>query len=197
MMHEGAALAAILSEKDFLPQQSADRTAIAADSDLIVRLIALEKADGPAAQQVRKARDEFLRFAPRGAAPHPPPNRDQMLLRLALEAYPDRVCKRRATDPMTALSVGGSGVRLANESAVRKGEFFLAVDARYDHRSVAREALVNIASLIQPHWLEELFPHSIRRESGAEFDSQRQRVVGFNRIWYLDLLLREDRDSRK
>jgi ATP-dependent helicase HrpB len=91
--------------------------------------------------------------------------------------------------------VGGSGVRLARESAVRQGELFLAIDARHDQRSVAREALVRIASIVRPQWLEEIFPQSIRRESGAEFDSQRQRVVGFNRVWYLDLLLREDRDS--
>jgi ATP-dependent helicase HrpB len=197
MTRDGATLAAILSEKDFV-QDSRDRSgpAMAGMSDLIVRMMLLEKADdSPLVQQVRRIRDEFLRAGTKQTAPSRAGDRDETLLRLALEAYPDRVCKRRANDPSAGVMVGGGGVRLGNESAVRQGEFFLAVDARHDQRSVTREALVRIASLVRGEWLEEMFPQSIRRESGAEFDSQRKRVVGFNRVWYLDLLLREDRDS--
>ncbi len=198
LAREGATLAAILAEKDFL-QESRDGSGanFAGESDLILRMMLLEKADNsPTVQQVRRIRDELLRLrTPACAAIPDSADREEMLLRLALEAYPDRVCKRRAVDPSAGVMVGGSGVRLARESAVHQGEFFVAVDARHDQRSTTREALVRIASIVRPQWLEEIFPQSIRRESGAEFDSQRQRVIGFNRVWYLDLLLREDKDS--
>ena len=51
--------------------------------------------------------------------------------------------------------VGGGGVKLAAESSVRTGEFFVAVDARHDQRSLKSEALVRIASAIEESWLEE------------------------------------------
>jgi ATP-dependent helicase HrpB len=88
--------------------------------------------------------------------------------------------------------VGGGGVRLAAESVVRHGEFFLALDARQDGRSASREALVRVASSIEEPWLEELFPQSVRTERAVEYDPQRERVVGFLRTWYRDLLLREE-----
>jgi ATP-dependent helicase HrpB len=88
--------------------------------------------------------------------------------------------------------VGGGGVKLAVESVVRHGDLFLALDARQDERSPTREALVRVASRVEPQWLEELFPQSIRRERVVEYDPQRERVVGVARTYYLDLLLRED-----
>jgi ATP-dependent helicase HrpB len=49
-----------------------------------------------------------------------------------------------------------------------------------------------MASSVQFAWLEELTPHLLRRGRRIEFDADRQRVVGFARLWYLDLLLREE-----
>jgi ATP-dependent helicase HrpB len=117
-----------------------------------------------------------------------------MLLRLPLYAYPDRVCKRRDSDPMAGAMVGGGGVRLAHESTVKQGDYFLALDARHNPRSATRESLVRIASAIDAAWLGEMFPASIRQESGAEFDPRKQRVTGYRRVWYRDLLLEDDRN---
>jgi ATP-dependent helicase HrpB len=91
--------------------------------------------------------------------------------------------------------VGGGGVRLAAESVVRRGEFFLALDARQDQRNPLREAIVHIASAIEPAWLEEFFPQEIRRERVAVYDEQRDRVVGRGTVHYRDLLIREDKDA--
>ena len=88
--------------------------------------------------------------------------------------------------------VGGGGVRLAPESAVHDAEFFLALDARQDERNPTREAIVRIASKIEPQWLEEMFPQSIRREQRVHYDEQRKRVVAKNLLLYRDLILRED-----
>src|SRR5205814_9502113 len=100
---------------------------------------------------------------------------DDVLLKLPLLAYPDRVCRRRASDPAAGVMVGGGGVRLAPESVVRQHEFFLALDARHDQRNPKAEAIVSIASGIDVAWLEEMFPQEIRRERGAVYDEHRDR----------------------
>ena len=41
-------------------------------------------------------------------------------------------------------------------------------------------------------WLEELVPELLRRERATHFDPARERVVGVTRLWYQDLLVRED-----
>ncbi len=219
---DAAAIAALLSEKDLGCPTPAERAGprqarTLGDSDLLARLDLLATAerqrfaphlrdegiDPAAARQVAKVRDDLLRALGRMERTRPvagsqtaPADRDDALRKLALLAYPDRVCRRRASDPAAAAMVGGVGVRLAPESIVRNAEFFVALDVRGDERSAAREALVRIASAIELQWLEELFPEAIRRERGAVFDAERRRVVGRSATYYRDLLLREDASAR-
>jgi ATP-dependent helicase HrpB len=223
MIEDGAALAALLSEKDIVAfEDFASRRAgpkVQGSSDLLVRLDLLHEAerdrfgrhlldrgiDSVAARQVARTRDELYRIASRvsgvrrgsggGSGAARAGRDDDVLLKALLAAYPDRVCRRRASDPSAGVMVGGGGVRLARESVVWQSEFFLALDARRDPRSPTREALVRIASGIDVAWLEELFPQSIRREREAIFDEQRQRVVGRGATYYRDLPLREDKDA--
>ena len=216
-LQDGATIAALLSEKDIVsPSPFAESRArgptVQGDSDLTYRLDLLTEAerdrfhpalrdrgvDPAAARQVAKTRDELLRIA-RRLKEHRPRHAsepvDDLLLRLPLLAYPDRVCRRRGSDPAAAAMVGGGGVRLAPDSVVRQAEFFVALDARHDERSARQEALVRVASAVRVEWLEELFPQSVRTEREAVFDAQRERVVGLRRTWYRDLLLREDADA--
>jgi ATP-dependent helicase HrpB len=102
---------------------------------------------------------------------------------------------RRASRTLRGRGCRRVGLKLAAESVVRQGEFFLALDARSDARSTTREALVRIASRVEIDWLEHLFPQSIRRERKAVFDESRNRVVARGQEFYLDLLLREDADA--
>ncbi len=213
LLFEGASLAALMSEKDIVLPGRRDTAfrgpTTTGSSDLIYRLHLLEDAerqrfapflfdagvDPAAARQAAKTRDELLRVGRQLGGSRPEVATEENLLRLPLNAYPDRVCRRRESDPAAGVMVGGGGVRLANESTVRKGDYFLAVDVRHDPRSVTREASVRVASGVDVQWLHEMFPMSIRRERGAEYDPQRQRVVGFVRTWYRDLLLEDDRNA--
>jgi ATP-dependent helicase HrpB len=207
-VESGAAIAALLSEKDILRTDTTiafrDRgPAVQSDSDLLVRLDLLEHKgstlhdqliDRNALRQVVRVKEELTRFANR----LPISNRKSQIsnpLLLPLLAYPDRVCRRRASDPSAAAMVGGAGVRLAPESAVRKPELFLALDARRDERSARSEALVRIASGIELLWLEQFFADFITRTRDVIFDAQRQRVVGRIILRYRDLILREDPDA--
>ena len=212
LLEQGAAIAALLSEKDILltdfsdPRQRGPATI--GSSDLLIRLESLAAAerarfaghlrsagiDPIAARQIARLRDEFLRIARRLVRRSHQPGDENQLLKLALYAYPDRVVRRREKDPSAGTMVGGGGVRLAPESVVHLGEYFLALDARDDQRSPTREALVRIASRIEPQWLEELFPGQIRRERKVIYDEQRDRVVARTSMSYRDLPLHEDRD---
>jgi ATP-dependent helicase HrpB len=129
----GAALAALLSEKDLVAYDPDRREGPAlpkgrGSSDLLVRLDLLAEAErerfGPrlrargidpvAARRVARARDEMVRTArrlpggrdDRGGEPD-----DYLMLRWLLLAYPDRVVRRRGNEA-TGVMVGGRGVRL-------------------------------------------------------------------------------------
>lgn len=219
---EGATIAALISEKDIALVEGRPHERVAkmhGTSDLLVRLQMLERAqrdrfsgylrdegiDPEAARQVCRVRDELANGVARrvshanrhhlhlaSAGLPGEAQEDEALLKLILSAYPDRVCKRRENDPLAAVMVGGSGVRLANESVVKTAEYFVAVDARADDRAKAGEAMVRIASAIEPEWLEEMFPQSVVRAKQAVFDDVKGRVVGRSSVRYLDLVLRED-----
>ncbi len=210
LLREGATMAALVSEKDIVvPGRRWDGPrgpATAGTSDLIHRLELLEEAerqrfgghlldrgiDPGAARSACQVRDELLRVGRSLSSGPASVATEEDLLRLPLNAYPDRVCRRREKDPATGAIVGGGGVRLAPESAVRRGEFFLAIDLRHDPWSATREATVRVASLLESAWLAETFPGSVRKERGAEYDAERERVVGFVRTWYRDLLIADE-----
>ncbi len=214
---EGATIAALLSEKDILRRNADPRSRAArskSDSDLLVRLEILEHfsrsqtlhdntIDAAAIRQVLRVRTEFHRLTqdlpPKKSSSSSVPSVSSVvsheaddLLRLPLFAFPDRVVRRRSSDPTRGLMVGGAGIRLAPESSVLDPELFLALDLRHDDRFRTGEALVSIASGIRREWLEHSFPHALHRDAVVQYDETRHRVVGLSREFYRDLLLRED-----
>lgn len=218
LLREGATLAALLSERDLCRasahasgSETSSPRALACQSDLLVRMDLLSEAeqarfapslrtrgiDPASARQVARARDELIRIGRRllaagETASLPGRDEDDLLLRLVLSAYPDRVARRRGADRSTGVMVGGRGVRLAPESVVHEAELFIALDPHEERRGGALQARVRLASAIQVEWLEQLFPTSIRRERSVSFDEGRQRASALQRTWYRGLLLRED-----
>ena len=205
---DGATLAALLAERDIVTRGPgrAARPSHHGMSDLLVRLDQIHDAeasrfspalrdrgiDPMAARRVVQARDDLLRVARRwGEGWGGDPADDETLLRLILVAFPDRVCRRRPSDPGAGLMVGGRGVRLGPESVVREGDLFLAIDPRDDRGGSSGEAIVRIASLIRAEWLDAAFPGSVRREKSARFDEGRGRIVGVHTVRYRDLVIEE------
>ncbi|MGA2701111.1 MAG: ATP-dependent helicase HrpB [Isosphaeraceae bacterium] len=213
---QGAALAAVLAEKDMAVRDGGGGPAAASRrptsgrglSDLFSRLDWLAEAesarfspslrargiDPAAARQVARVRDDLVRLASRSAsnAGHfPRAVDDESLLKWLILAYPDRVVRRRGSEE-TGVMVGGRGVRLGRGSIVRDSELFLALDPREERRQGTLELQVSLASIVEFPWLEELVPQLLRRERKTYFDPARERVVGVTRLWYQDLLVRED-----
>jgi ATP-dependent helicase HrpB len=203
MLEAGAALAAVLSEKDFVLDEARAPSA-RGSSDVLLRAQMLVDARAPKQQaidlaamnQVVRVRDELIRVAEMiDAGTRGQHAGEDALLKLVLLAYPDRVARRRAPGAPGAVMVGGGGVRLDRESVVHDWEFFVAADARQDARNPSAEARVRLASGIRVEWLHELFAKSIRRERRAVFDQPGGRVVGISTVSYHDLTLREERDA--
>jgi ATP-dependent helicase HrpB len=207
---EGASLAALLSEKDILLRPAEGRRNTSSGRcrcDLLPRLDALEEAeaarfapglrargiDPVAARQVARVRDDLVRMARRWGAEGGQQSTDDedACLRWLILAYPDRLVRRRGSEE-TGVMVGGRGVRLGRESAVREGEFFLALDPREERRQGTLELQVGLASAVELAWLEALAPELLRRDRALHYDESRGRVVASSRLWYQDLLLRED-----
>jgi len=218
-VRDGATIAALLSERDIKTRdgpansgaQGSRLPAVTSPSDVLDRLDLLDEAearrfapslrsrgiDPAAARQVALLRDELLRrerHRTPGAAPDPDRSNDEVMLKWLLLAYPDRVVKQRGAE-RSGVMVGGRGVRLDPESVVRQAEMYLALDAREDRRTGSLLVQVSLASLVRLEWLEELFPQSLRRERLTRYDESRRRVISATRLWYHDLLLREDLDS--
>lgn len=77
---------------------------------------------------------------------------ERELRRALLAGYPDRVARRRPSDRTRVLLSSGRGAVMGRESAVTGGEWMVALDLT-SGRADTSEALVRMASLIEPDWL--------------------------------------------
>jgi ATP-dependent helicase HrpB len=212
---DAAAVAALLSERDLrtryrvLDHGSHSRRPPSAGrhSDILVGLDLLAEAeearfssslasrgiDSGAARQVARTRDQLLRQLERQKryAGADAETGDEEILKWLLLAYPDRLVKRRGAAG-TGVMVGGRGVRLGRGTVVRDAELYLALDAREVRRGGTLEIEVNTASPVRFEWLGEFLPNDLRREQSTHFDPLRRRIASVTRLWYRDLLLREN-----
>lgn len=199
-------LAALASEREICAGARAfsDRrqTIDLAVSDLLARAELFEEAerDGfsaaacrhlglepSAVRAVDRARRQLLRRRPdRDEAA------DDAVLRCVLAGFPDRVVRRREPGSRRGVMVGGKGVVLAETSAVREADLFVAVELDGGtHRDAAGEALVRVASGIDHRWLGEMFPGAVRTVRETAFDEIRGAVIERRRTLYEDLVLSE------
>lgn len=207
---EAAALsAALLSERDpFLrgswqsekPRSTAprDRAVARWNCDLSERVSALNEyfrqgtsqsslgeihrgAAGAIRESARQLLDSLqAEFDPAGVEESHP----EALPHCLLQAFPDRLARRRAPQDPRGLMVGGRGVRLDPRSGVTQAELFLCIDVA----DSGTEATVRQACGIERDWLpdsqvnvrEELFFHPTQKQ-----------VVARRRESWGDLLLAE------
>ena len=198
---EAALAAALLSERDpFARGRPGGRHRHSSDSDVLDRVRALEDFErtgrvpgelgdlnGGAARFLLRARDDLVRHA-EGGKPRRSSGGEPALLRALLAAYPDRVALRRDGDDARGVMVGGRGVRLAEESAVREAELFVCVDLDAGKRGERAEALVRLASAIEREWLPK---ERLREEVATRFDEGREAVTASRRVLYEDIVLEE------
>jgi ATP-dependent RNA helicase HrpB len=214
LSREAATIAAILSEKEMLLTSSDLGQKRTRDtqgrSDVLHRLHLLEVAertgfshslrdqgiDPSAARQVARTRDELGRGS-RSIGSSGTERSDATeddLLKLVLLAYPDRVCKRRESNPDSATMVGGFGVKIDPASIVVSASLFVAVDARDDVRSNTREAVSRVLSEVDPAWFAELFPHLLSTTREVQMDESTGKVQARIITRFADLPIKEQTD---
>jgi ATP-dependent helicase HrpB len=214
----GATLAALAGERDVrLPPRHDEPPADPAPCDALERLELLADAvkarfaghlrsqgiDPGACAQVVQARDEILaawgggwRQADRERTADP-----DLICRLLLTAYPDRVAKRsgdaRASgDANRAALAGGVAIEIDRGSALHaaKGQerapLLVATELQELMRAGKPVVLMRQGAEIEEAWLAEL-PGGVRREERLAYDAERGRVVSAIRWMYRDLAVRE------
>lgn len=149
----GCDLAALLSERDFFRTSRSDHATLASHSDVSDRLESLRLwrkqgklemgLDSAALKNVERVVSQLARLVNSLSCAKPLLSDDDLLARLLLAAYPDRVAKQRVAGGDGYLLANGRGARLSPRSAVRGAEYVVAV--ALDGGSQA-EALIHLAS---------------------------------------------------
>ncbi len=173
---DGCTIAALLNAGERLPARPLHATR----SDL---LALMESPWEPRTSQI-------LRQIRRIVDPPRQSRKDEdALLLCLLAAFPDRVAKRRAGADLQ-LASGGSA-QLAPSSTVTEAPFLIAVEA--EERSDQKMPLVRLASAIQPEWLIDLFPNSVRELSRVQWNRAARRVEAFSALMFGEIAIEESR----
>jgi ATP-dependent helicase HrpB len=113
------------------------------------------------------------------------------LLRAVFCGYPDRVARRRAPGSPRFLLASGHGAVLGRDSGVRDPEFIVAVDVQAAQRGEVAEAVIRIASAIDPAWLREGDHVAGATKVVHEFDPASGRVRAVARDYYGEIVIGE------
>jgi ATP-dependent helicase HrpB len=114
---------------------------------------------------------------------------DDALLMSVLAGFPDRVARRRTENQV--LLANGTSAEVAGEPP--QYEFMVAVDA--EDRKDKPLPLVRLTARIEPEWLIELFPESVRDQSGVEWNRVTERVEAVSALLYQELVIQQSRGA--
>jgi ATP-dependent helicase HrpB len=169
---DGCAVAALLSAGERLELEGAH----AAPSDL---LALLDQERRPPVRRLIRQMRELVRPAPQRH------HDETALLKAALEAFPDRVARRRRGNEL--LLASGGAAMLSPSSVVREHELMVAVDI--EERPEQGLPLVRLASAIEPEWLLELFPERIHERRTMLWNRDAERVETASALLFDQLVL--------
>lgn len=180
----GCDLAALLSERDLLRASRSDSAVLASHSDVSDRLEALshwrskgrcdDRVDPAALKNVDRVVSQLARLMKCPEQQKRVRVDDDLISRLLLAAYPDRVARRRTVGDDAYLLANGRGARLSRRSAVRDVEYLIAV--ALDGGSQA-EALIHLASEIDENVIRTERSRHITQENSVSWSERDGRVI--------------------
>lgn len=129
---------------------------------------------------------EHLHRAVREAGVGPPDEGDAAFCRALLAGFADRVARRREPRSRRVRLAGGHGAVLAAESGVHEAEWLVALEVTAALRGEGAEALVRLASAVDPAWLT-----ADRRTLEHRYDGEAGVVRAVETTWYRALPLSE------
>ncbi len=198
----GAALAALLGERDILRESRAFAAGKSGgafhDSDPLDRLERLERnprlpaLDAGAVRAVLLARAQLRRRVKPDRAGLKGEDRDLTLRIALLAAFSDRIAKRREPGGDRLLLAGGEGgveARLDPASGVKQAGLMIACAAE----TRGGETIVRLASAIEAEWLIEVAPEALTETTACEWNPRLQRVEAVTRLSCDAIALEETR----
>ncbi len=203
--HVGADLAAILSERD-VARKGPDRTR---EPDLAERLELLRSwrrtrqaaplTDPSALRAVERTSSHLLRLlggtrerGGEGTVDH------DLISRLLLSAFPDRISKRRQEGGNRYVMAGGRGMVLSPDSHLINSRFIIAVTTDAGERA---EGFVHIAAAVTEEMIRSELPGAIESRRLVEWNSGEGRITSAVQEQFGELLLSrkqfaaDDRDA--
>lgn len=178
----GTELAAILSERDLFRK---GRAGTSRDPDISERLDALRRwqkgresgmdADPAALRAVDRTATQLLslvRGSGNGSAREMPDQ--EILSRLLLSAYPDRICKRRDEGAARFVLVQGRGVRISPDSHLVNSRYLVAVTVDAGEKA---EGFIHVAAPVSDELIRSECAGNVETARRVEWDSREGRVV--------------------
>lgn len=180
----GCDLAALLSERDFVRISRADRVILASHSDVSDRLDALRNwrehgksaasLDPSALKNVERVVGQLARLVKCPLQKELEACDDDLISRLLLSAYPDRIARRRVGGADGYLLANGRGARISPGSSVRGAEYIVAV--ALDGGSQA-EAVIHLAAGVAENIIRDERAAHIVRETSLGWSERDGRAV--------------------
>lgn len=202
---DGCAVAALLSEREIrLPTQDLQRVAGHGRSDVLALLELYRKAEAaggrgardlglePVAlrqvQRVERQLTGLVRAWARQAPPRPVNPQDALDVAL-LQAFPDRLARRRtARGPELELS-GGTAVKLAPTSQVTEPELLLVIDAEERRDGRGLTTWVRLASGLDASQVLDVFADRVEAVAEFTWNPSNQRVIASERLVFAGITL--------
>ena len=141
-----------------------------------------------AAQAVLRASDQYFHLVTRWRGPRAA-DPQTIFRKVLLAAYPDRLCRMRKGSTERGSMVGGRGVRLGKQSAVRHEDYFLALDID----DSGSEVLVRAASAVEAQWLtaEACLDNHVSITCDMSFNQAKKRIEERRQVSWHGLILEE------
>jgi ATP-dependent helicase HrpB len=179
----GADLAALLSERDIFRQSGADR--VHNERDISERLDMLRRwrrgsetsdaANPQALRTVERTARQLLSLVPgRPGAADAIKDENEMISRLLLCAFPDRICKRREEGGGRFVLVQGRGVRLSPDSGLGTSPYIIAVNLDAGEKT---EGFVHVAAPVTEELIRSECAGRIETIRRVEWDSKAGRIA--------------------
>ena len=180
----GADLAAVLSERDILRRGTAsDRENYSHEPDISGRIALLRKwrkegraaagADPGALRTVERTSKQLLRLISGGLRAEKKED-DDLISRLLLCAFPDRIAKLREEGEGRFLLIQGKGVRLPQLSNLMKSPFIIAVTVDARDRT---EGFVHLAAPVDEAIIRKECSGRIAKLRRVEWDNRSERII--------------------
>ena len=179
----GSDLAAILSERDILRYRPGNRALFPNEPDITDRLEALQAwrsrqvipaaADEGALRTVDKTSKQIMSLNESRKTAERHFDHD-MVSRLLLGAFPDRIARRRQEGGGRFVLAAGRGVRLSPTSRLARSQFIVAVNVDAGEKA---EGAVHVASSLSLDLIREEYGRRIETFRRVEWDKREGRIV--------------------